>query len=140
MIGTRKAWTALAVVALACGGAGGPDLEGTWQGEAPGGGEATWVFSEGGSLSWDVEGAPEGFFDDLTYDVVSSGDPMEIDIGGFGEGPMADQTLYCIAEHPAPDALRIDCEPGSEEEGPSRPEAFDEDALELTRVEADAGG
>lgn len=138
MIGRVTTWVAtIAFVTAACAGSG-PELVGTWEGEGPDGGSSTWEFAEDGTLTWELPGVPEGMFGDLSYEVVSSGDRREIDIAGFEQGPMAGQTLYCIAEFPAPDSLRIDCAQGPADDDSSRPDSFGEDALDLTRVAADA--
>lgn len=125
----------IALVTVACAG-GGPELTGTWEGEGPDGETSTWEFAEDGTLTWDLAGVPEGVFDDLSYEVVSPGDPREIDITGFAQEPMAGQALYCIAEFPAADSLRIDCAQGPADDDASRPDSLGPDALGLTRVEA----
>lgn len=146
MIG-RTIWgVAIAVTMTACGGDGGSRFVGAWLEEGPGEAEAQWVFSEDGSLSWNVIGQPSGAFGGLRYEVVSTGSPHELNITGFEEGPMAGQTLYCIAMFPGDDSMRMDCEPGPAEGGEtSRPVTFSEDALDLTRQTgngegADTGG
>lgn len=136
----------IALTMAACGGDGGSQFVGTWLEEGPGEAEAQWVFSEDGSLSWNVIGQPSGAFGGLRYEVVSTGNPHELNITGFEEGPMAGQVLYCIAVFPGDDAMRMDCEPGPAEGGETnRPGTFSEGALDLTRQTgngegADTGG
>lgn len=140
MIG-KTTWGALIAFTLAaCGGDVRSEFVGTWLEDGPGGQEAEWVFAEDGSLTWNVVGQPSGGFDGLSYEIVSTGNPYEVDITGFDEGPMAGQALYCVAVFPSDQTMRLDCEPGSPEDGASRPTSFSDEALDLTRREENREG
>lgn len=132
---------AIALMMTACGGDGESQFVGSWLEEGPGEAEAQWVFSEDGTLSWNVIGQESGAFGGLRYEVVSTGSPYELNISGFEEGPMAGQTLYCIAVFPGDDAMRMDCKPGPPEGGETnRPATFSEAALDLTRQTGNGDG
>ena len=133
MIGSRIGSVVIVLALAACGASGGSDFEGTWLEQGPAGQEAEWVFGADGTLSWNVIDQEAEGYDDLRYEVVSSGDPHQVDIRGFDQGPMAGQVLYCIAVFPSDETMRLDCEPGPEDSEASRPTTFSSGALDLTR-------
>ena len=138
----RAGWGATIVLTtLACAGGSEPEFAGTWLERGPAGQEAEWEFGEDGSLSWTVIGQETGGHQGLRYEVISTGNPHELNITGFDREPMAGQTLYCIAVLPDEQNMRLDCRPGPADAGETnRPTTFSDEALDLRRRTGEGAG
>lgn len=101
-----------------------PSLLGQWLGDD----ETTFVFApDDSSAMWIFPGetAPDTFT--VEYRFNSQAPIPTLDLRGFDRGFLAGRTLYCIVELRDNEQMRMDCEPGSEEDAAAdvRPQAFD---------------
>ncbi len=109
-------------------------LLGAWVSVGSVGTPTTYVFHEDGRAEWILK-LSEGTD---TFEVAWQADygttPMQLDMGPWGSGPLAGQTLYGIVELQGPDRFRVDFEPADPDgDGSERPVTFSEQAVTFVR-------
>lgn len=124
---------AVSVSLLSC--AAPPDpLVGGWVSVGAEGPAMTYVFQETGRAQWilNLSEGPDTF--EVAYEADYGSTPIELDMGPWGSGPLAGQTLYGIVELQGPDRFRVDFEPADPDgDGSERPVTFSEQAVTFVR-------
>ena len=103
-------------------------LVGTWMGRDGRAAGTSMVFRSNGEALWIM---PDTFR--LQYRHTQLGARHHIDLSGFAGGPLAGRTLYCVGQMPTEDALRLDCEPGTDQG--VRPSTIDDAQVQVFRRE-----
>ena len=92
------------------------------------------VFEEDGRAQWILQLSEDTDTFKVAYEVRYDTTPIQLDMGPWGAGPLAGQTLYGIVELQGPDRFRVDFEPADPGgDGSERPIGFSEQAMTFVR-------
>lgn len=109
-------------------------LVGEWVSVGSEGVRMTYVFHEDGTAEWILELSEGPDTYEVDYEANYDSTPIQLDMGPWGTGPLAGQTLYGIVELQGPDRFRVDFEPSDPDgDGSERPVTFSEQAVTFVK-------